>query len=211
LVLHLDAIFAGMWEAIQLAALSFIGATLFGVTIGTFRISPVASLRALGTSYVEFFRSMPITVLFVFLYFGLPDVKVTISAFFCAVLGLALYGGAYIAEAIRSGFNAVPQGEIEAGRAIGLTQGQLLRCIVLPQAVRMVVAPIGNIFVDLMKDTSIAYTISVIEITGAATNLVSRYAKPVETFIAAGAAYLVLTIPLGIYFRRVEIRKAIKR
>ena len=208
---HVDSIVAGMWESIQLAGLSFVGATLFGIVIGVFRISPVASLRAVGTIYVEFFRSMPITVLFVFLYFGLPDVKVSLSAFFCSVLGLGLYGGAYIAEAIRSGVNAIPQGEIEAGRAIGLTQAQLLQCIVLPQAVRMVVAPIGNIFVDLVKDTSIAYTISVIEITGTASNLVSRYAKPVETFIAAGAAYMVLTIPLGIYFRKLESRKAIKR
>lgn len=208
---HLDAILAGMWVTIQLATFSFLGATAFGLLIGIFRISPVPSLRAAGTVYVEVLRSMPITVLLVFFYFGLPDVRLSLSAFTCTVLGLGLYGGAYIAEAIRSGVNAIPDGQIEAGRAIGLTQGQLLQDIVLPQAARTVVAPMGNIFVDLVKNTSIAYTISVVEITGTATNLVSRYAKPVETFIAAGLAYLVLTIPLGIYFRRLESRKGLKR
>ncbi|MGE0751591.1 MAG: amino acid ABC transporter permease [Variibacter sp.] len=174
---HLDAIFVGMWVTIQLAMVSFLGATAFGLLIGIFRISPVPSLRVTGTVYVEVLRSMPITVLMVFFYFG----------------------------------HAIPDGQIEAGRAIGLTQGQLLREIVLPQAARTVVPPIGNIFVDLVKNTSIAYTISVVEITGTANNLVSRYAKPVETFIAAGLAYLLLTIPLGIYFRGLESRKRIKR
>jgi glutamate transport system permease protein len=208
---HIDAIIAGTWVTIQLAIFAFIGAASFGLLIGIFRISPVPSLRVAGTAYVEGLRSMPITVLMVFFYFGLPDVKVSLSAFACAVLALGLYGGAYIAEAIRSGVNAIPAGQIEAGRAIGLTQGQLLRDIVLPQAARTVVAPMGNVFVDLVKNTSIAYTISVVEITGTATNLVSRYAKPVETFVAAGLAYLILTIPLGMYFRNLESRKAIKR
>jgi glutamate transport system permease protein len=201
----------GVLVTVQLAALGFVGATVLGSIIGSLRIGPVPSLRLFATTYIEVFRSLPITVILVFLYFAMPEVGVTLSGFGAAATGLSLYYGAYIAEAIRSGVNAVPAGHIDAARALGLPYGMLLTRVVLPQAVRSVVAPVGNIFVDIAKNTSIAYTITVLEITGRATDLVSRFAEPAAVFLATAVAYLILTVPLGLFFRWLERRTAIKR
>ena len=201
----------GVLVTVQLAALGFLGATVLGAIIGSLRVGPVPSLRFFATTYIEVFRSLPITVILVFLYFAMPEVGVTLSGFAAAATGLSLYYAAYIAEAIRSGVNAIPAGHVDAARALGMQYGMMLTRVVLPQAARNVVAPVGNIFVDIAKNTSIAYTITVLEITGRATDLVSRFAEPAAVFLATAVAYLILTVPLGLFFRRLEQRTAIKR
>lgn len=208
---NLPYLLGGVWVTIQLALLGFIGATTLGVIIGSLRVGPIPSLRLFATTYTEVLRGLPITVILVFLYFAMPEVGVTLSGFTAAAVGLSLYYAAYVAEAIRSGVNAVPAGHIDAARALGLRYGMLLKRIVLPQAVRSVIPPIGNIFIDILKNTSIAYTISVLEITGRATDLVSRFAEPVAVFVATAIAYLILTIPLGMFFRKLEHWTKIKR
>ncbi|MEO7372358.1 MAG: amino acid ABC transporter permease [Terrimesophilobacter sp.] len=208
---HLPFFLGGVLVTVQLALWGFLGASVIGVLVGACRVGPVPSLRVFAALYVEILRSLPITVILVFLYFAMPEVKITLSGFSAAAVGLSLYYAAYIAEAVRSGVNAVPKGHVDAGRALGLNYMLLLRRIVLPQALRNVVPPIGNIFLDVAKNTSIAYTITVLEITGRATDLVSRFAEPTAVFAAAAVAYLVLTIPLGLFFRKLEKRTAILR
>ena len=174
-------------------------------------MSPVPPLRWAGTTYVELVRNCPLTVLFFLFWFGLPNVGVQVPRFPSAVIVLALYTGAFVAEAIRSGINTVSRGQAEAARSLGLTFGQVLGLVVLPQALRTVVAPLGNVFIALIKNSSIAYTISVVELTGQAQTLAIRSADPLPVFAAAAVAYLVLTLPSGFALGALERRLAVKR
>lgn len=206
-----DAFFQGIWTTIQLALASAMGAAVLGLILGVCRISPVPILRAAIVLYVEFVRSLPPPVIMVFLFFALPEVGLTLEAFVAATACFSIYHAAYVVEVIRSGVLGVPRGQIEAARALGLSYRRMLGTVVISQAVRTTVLPLGNIFVDLTKNTSIAYTIAVVEITGTASNLAARLAEPVPLFLAAGAAYLLMTIPLGALFRHVDRKVAIKR
>jgi glutamate transport system permease protein len=124
---------------------------------------------------------------------------------------LAVYTSAFVAEAIRSGINTVAAGQAEAARSLGLTFTQVLGQVVLPQALRSVVAPLGNVFIALIKNSSIAYTISVVELTGQAQTLAIRTAQPLPVFGAAAVAYLLLTLPTGFALGAIERRLAVKR
>lgn len=206
-----DAILRGIYLTIELVVGSFICAALLGLLIAVCRISPLASLRGAAAAYVEILRSIPITVIMVFMYFALPELGIVLSGFVAAVVALSMYHAAYIVEVIRSGVNGVPVGQVEAARALGFSYGRILRSVVLPQSIRGMVLPLGNVFIDLLKRTSVAYTIAVIEITGTATNLAARFAEPVPVFVSAATAYLLLTVPLGVLFRRLDHRVAFKR
>lgn len=187
------------------------GAFAIGVVIAAFRVSPVPPLRWFGATYVELVRNCPLTVLFFLFWFGLPNAGIQFPRFASSVVVLALYTGAFVAEAIRSGINTVATGQAEAARSLGLTFTQVLGQIVLPQALRSVVAPLGNVFIALIKNSSIAYTISVVELTGQAQTLAVRTAQIIPVFAAAAIAYLILTLPSGFAVGWIERRLAIKR
>jgi len=165
---------------------------------------PIAVVRKLCDLYINLVRSTPIPVIFIFLFFALPDVGLRFSAFVCASAGLGLYMASYVAEAVRSGINAVPSGYIEAARALGLDERTVVGRILLPQAIKAVIPTLGNLSVDLIKNTSIAYTISVVELTGTAVQQVTMLAKPIPIFILAVLGYAVLTFPTGAAFRALE-------
>ena len=129
------------------------------------RVSPIPPLRGLATFYVEVFRNTPLTVVFFFMIFGLPQIDFVVGFFTGAVLSLGLYTAAFVCEAMRSGINAVSPGQAEAARAIGLTFGQSLREVVLPQAFRTVIPPLGNVFIAMVKNTSIAAGFAVSELS----------------------------------------------
>ena len=156
-------------------------------------------------------RNCPLTVLFFLFWFGLPNAGVQFPRFASAVIVLAVYTGAFVAEAIRSGINTVGAGQAEAARSLGLTFTQVLGEVVLPQALRAVVAPLGNVFIALIKNSSIAYTISVVELTGQAQTLAIRTTEVLPVFGAAAVGYLVLTLPSGFAVGWLERKVAIKR
>lgn len=174
-------------------------------------MSPIPPLRLFGTVWVETFRNTPLTVLMVLFFFGFPKIGIRYAAFPSAVTVLTVYTSAFIAETIRAGFNAVAAGQAEAARSIGLTFAQTLRIVVLPQAFRTVVAPIGSLFIALTKNSSIASVISVFELTKIADNLNTETAQSIPVFLGAAVAYLLLTIPSGFAFGFLERRVAIKR
>jgi glutamate transport system permease protein len=179
--------------------------------VAAFRVSPAPPLRIAGAWYVEVFRNIPLPVLFAVFFFGFPKIGVLYSPFTSAIIVLSVYTGAFLAETVRSGINTVARGQAEAARAIGLTFPQTLRIVILPQALRTVVAPVGNIFIALIKNSSIAFTISVAELTGVADQLQTVTARPVEVFLGAAVGYLILTLPSGAVFAAIEQRVAIKR
>ncbi|MBB3086462.1 amino acid ABC transporter permease [Geodermatophilus sabuli] len=206
-----------MWRAflttLSLAVTSGICALVLGTVLVGMRVSPVTPLRGLATFYVEVFRNTPLTVVFFFLFFGVVYIDVQFpSRFVTAVTALSLYTAAFVAEALRSGINSVPPGQAEAARALGLDFGQTLRSIVLPQAFRTVVPPLGNVWIALAKNTSIAAGFAVTDLTAALQRLANANAdKLLAVFAAIVAAYLLITLPSAWLIRVVENRVAIVR
>ena len=208
---NLDLYWEGLHTTVSLTLWSFVLAFGIGVVVAAFRVSPVPPLRWAGGLYVETVRNTPLPVLFVLFFFGLPKAGVIYSPFVSAVVVLGGYTGAFVAETVRAGLNAVGVGQVEAARSLGLRFTQVLGDVVLPQALRTVVAPLGSIFIALTKNSSIAYTISVVELTGVADRLNNDTARPIPVFLGAAVAYLILTFPSGLLVGVVERRTAIHR
>jgi glutamate transport system permease protein len=201
----------GMGVTIELTVLSFAMAFVLGVALTVMAVGPLAPLRWFAAVYVEIMRMTPLLALLLLFVFGLPKLGFMYSLVTSSVLVLGFYTAAWIAEVLRAGVNAVPAGQIEAARSIGMTFAQVLANVVLPQAVRTVIPPLGNLFVNQIKASSIAAAIGVFDITYTAQRINFETAQAVPTFAAAMFAYLVLTIPLGLYMRRLERKLVVAR
>lgn len=184
---------------------------LIGLIVAAFRVSPIPPLRVAGATYVELFRNTPLTALMLLTFFGLPEVGFPPQYYRFAILALSLYTGAFISEAIRSGINSVGRGQTEAARALGLGFVQVLTIVVLPQALRTVVPPIANLFIALTKNSSVAYVISVTELTGVTRIIANETALPLTAYAGGAIGYLILTVPAGLLFGVLERRVAIAR
>ncbi|SNS91773.1 amino acid ABC transporter membrane protein 1, PAAT family [Geodermatophilus pulveris] len=206
--LFVDAFLA----TLGLSLLAGLLALVLGTLLAAMRVSPVPPLRGLATFYVETFRNTPLTVVFFFLIFGLPQIDFVIGFFSGAVLSVGLYTAAFVCEAVRSGINAVAAGQAEAARALGLTFGQSLREVVLPQAFRTVVPPLGNVLIAMVKNTSIAAGFSVSELSSLLPRLVNADAGDL-TLVLVGVVvgYMVITLPSALAVNRIERRVAILR
>jgi glutamate transport system permease protein len=229
LVDRFDVFASGFWLTLQICILSGIGALLIGTVVAVLRISPVPPLRAVGTAYVTVFRNVPLTVVLFFAAFGLPalgsnarflavpglDAVFTrlgtdLPYFRFAVLGLSLYTGAFVCEALRSGVNAVAAGQAEAARAIGLTFTQNLRYVILPQAWKAAVVPLGSVIIAMIKNSALAGFFGVVgDLSQTADSLVSAEGLPlIPVFVGISIGYLIMTVPLGILLDRIERRAA---
>ena len=208
---HLGEFAAGVRATLWLSVTSFALALLLGFVVATMRVSPVAPLRAAGLVYVETFRNIPLTAFFALAVFGLPKVGVPFTFYQFAVTVLGVYTGAFVAEAVRSGINTVAAGQAEAARSIGLTFGQTLGHVVLPQALRTVVQPIGSLFIALAKNSAIASLFGVVELTSTFDSLTEREAATLPLLAGTAVAYLCITIPAGLLTGVVERRVAFKR
>ncbi len=208
---NLDIFLQGMRRTLELSVLSFVLAMVLGLVVAAFRVSPVPLLRGASATYIELIRNTPLLVLMFLVVFGLPSVGLTLSFYTSAILVLSAYTGTFVAETIRSGINAVSRGQVEAARAIGLTFPQLLRLVVLPQALRTVVGPLGGIFIALLKNSSLAVVIAVPELTSAAEQVGTATARFIPAYLGAAAAYLLLTVPSGFATTWLERKVAVRR
>jgi glutamate transport system permease protein len=208
---HLDVFGSGLWITLQLTALSYLLALGVGVVVATMRVCPAAPLRAAGLVYVETVRNTPPLVLILLFVYGLPKTGVKYSLFVSAVVVLGGYTGTFVAEALRSGISAVPLGQAEAARSLGMTFGTTLRHVVLPQAIRTVIPPLGQLLSALVRNTSLAAPIGLLELTARAGQLNTSEPDPVWIYFAAAATYMIVTLPLGALTRLVERRVAVAR
>lgn len=208
---NFDSFVLGFRNTVALALTSFVGALAIGLVIASFRVSPVPPLRVAGAIYVETIRNIPPLVLIFVFFFGFPTIGIIYPPFTSAVICLAIYTGSFIAEAVRAGINTVARGQAEAARAIGMTFTQTLGTVVMPQALRSVVPPLGNLFIALAKNTSLASTISVFELTFISKRLITDTAQGLLVFFGTALAYLCLTLPAGWLVGRIERKLAIKR
>lgn len=202
---NLDVFVKGFTTTVSLTLLAAVGALLLGTLIAAMRVSPVPPLRWLGTAYVTLVRNTPLTVVFFLVVFGLPEVDVLLPFYRFAVIALSIYTAAFVAEAVRSGINSVAAGQAEASRSVGMTFGQTLRLVVLPQAFANIIPPLASIFIALLKNTSIAFAFGVFEGTQAMQQLVNANGADVIAIIMAAALiYLLLALVASALFTLLE-------
>ncbi|AKU16603.1 amino acid ABC transporter permease [Luteipulveratus mongoliensis] len=217
-------VWSAFWMTIKLTVLAAIGSLVIGTLVAVLRLSPVPMLRFLGTSYVNVFRNTPLTliilscnlVLWAKLGVTLADDKdpkfFDINNFRLALVGLTIYHASYVCEALRSGVNTIPLGQAEAARSIGLTFRQSLREVVLPQAFRGSVVPLGNTLIALTKNTTVAVTIGVAEMAAVLAKVTEDDpGKLNQAFFVSAALFVLLTLPVGLLIGRLGKRLAVKR
>jgi glutamate transport system permease protein len=200
-------ILEAFWVTIQLTVLSAVGALILGTVVAGLRVSPVPVARWVGTAYVTVFRNTPLTLIIVFMSLGLyttmgwrlagegPD-SLAQNNFRFAVIGLSIYTAAFVCESLRAGINTVPMGQSEAGRSLGFGFLQNLRLVVLPQAFRSVIAPLGSVLIALTKNSAIG--------VAEAATLMAEMTETEAAVLAIGAifalGFVILTLPTGLFF-----------
>lgn len=208
---NVEPLLRGLLTTVWMAALAAVGSLVLGIVITALRVSPIPVLRGVAFAYVQLFLNVPLLALLVLFVFALPDAGLLMPLPTTALVVLIIYEAAYVAEAVRSGINTVAMGQAEAARALGLTFRQSLTSVILPQALRAVVQPVGNVMIALVMNTSLFAAIGVVELTAAAnkTNLV--HAQPIPIFVGAGLAYMALALLVGTGTGWLERRVAILR
>ncbi|MBO1305445.1 amino acid ABC transporter substrate-binding protein/permease [Enterococcus sp. 669A] len=187
------ALLEGLWKTIVLALVSFALAIVLGVIFGLFRVSPVRGLRIFAGLYIDVIRGIPMMVLAFFIFFGLPGMTgIIIPDFAAGIITLTLNASAYIAEIVRGGINAVPIGQMEASRSLGLSYNKTMQKIVLPQAVKIMIPSFINQFVISLKDTTIISAIGVVELLQTGKIIVARTTQSSYVYLIIAVMYLVL-------------------
>ena len=207
------------WVTVQLTFWSALGSLLWGTLLAAMRVGPVPLMRGFGTAYVTVVRNIPLTVIIVFTSLGLFQTlgislgadRFTTINFRLAVLGLIAYTSAFVCEALRSGINTVPLGQVEAARAIGLSFPQILRIIVLPQAFRSVVGPLANVLIALTKNTTVAAAIGVAEAALLMREMIENEAQLILVSAIFAFGFICLTLPTGLLLGRLARKVAVKR
>jgi His/Glu/Gln/Arg/opine family amino acid ABC transporter permease subunit len=209
---------SGLITTVELSALAWLLAVVLGVVSGAFRTVRFWPLRALATGYVEFFRNVPLLVWMFFWYFGVPPFLPEGARewlyghgleFWAGVFALGVYSGARFSEVLRSGIQAIPRTQLEASVASGLTTFQAYRYVILPVALRLIIPPGTSESLNLLKNSSLALTISVAEVTFQTRQIETYTAKAIEAFTAGTLIYLVLCVSLASVMGWVERRTAI--
>jgi polar amino acid transport system permease protein len=210
-----EVLTTGLKNTLIYTVLAFCFGFVFGVIIALMRLSSVRVYRVLGGAYVELFRGLPSLLVLFLVALGIPRAFPGFQfpgGFYGQVtVGLGLTAAAYMAETIRAGIQAVPKGQVEAARTLGMSPGRTLRTIVLPQAFRIVIPPLTNEIILLVKDSSLVYvlgvTLSQYELTKFSQSKVVEFASSTP-LVVGGLLYLVITLPLSQLVRRLEIRHA---
>lgn len=210
---------AAFWVNIQLAFWAGLASLVLGTILAVMRISPIASLRWFGTAYVNIFRNTPLTIIMVFAVLGLwGQLQINLSSdftlnfFLLAVVALSVYHAAFVCEAIRSGVNTVPLGQAEAARSIGLSFLPAAWLIILPQAFRGAVVPLGNVLIALVKNTTVAAAASVAEASGVMKTLIEfRPDVMTQIFLVFALGFVVIVIPIGLLTTWASKKLAVSR
>lgn len=202
----------GFTVTLRLTAYSGAIALVLGLLLAALRIAPFRSLRAFAALWVELLRNTPLTLVFFFMVLVAPQFGVLPPlGFWTAVICLSLYTSAFVAEAVRSGVNSVGVGQAEAARSIGLTFGQTLGEVVIPQAVRSTIPPLINVIIALAKNTSVAAGFAVVELVGTGRRLSTANAGDPLVLVGVAVFYLLLTIPSGLLASALERKVAFSR
>ncbi|GLW12654.1 glutamate transport system permease protein GluC [Microtetraspora sp. NBRC 13810] len=219
LLLEGDTILVAFWMTVRLAVVSAVGSLLLGTALTAMRVSPFPVLRSAAGTYVSVARNTPLTLVLLFTGLGVgANLGVELSDdlatnnFWLAVIGLTAYTSAFVCEALRSGINTVPVGQAEAARSLGLGFLGTLRLIILPQAFRAVIAPLGSILIALTKNTTIALVVGVAEASVRMRELIETHGDQViQIFFGFALGFVLLCLPMGLAFGRLSRRLVVAR
>ncbi len=189
---------AAAWLTLRIAAIGILFSIITGLVCSLLQYYRVPVLKQLASAYIELSRNTPLLVQLFFLYFGLPKLDITINSEACAIIGLTFLGGSYMAEALRSGFESVAKGQIEAGLSIGLEHRQIIRYIILPQALSVSVPAICANIIFLIKETSVFSVVALADLMYVAKDLIGLYYKTDESLLLLVIAYLVILLPISL-------------
>jgi polar amino acid transport system permease protein len=196
---------SGIWATLSISIISIVISVLVGIAVALAALSRQKALRGFNQVYVETFRSVPLLVLLLWVYYGLPVVAgIQFGVFAAGVISLALSDSAFEAEIFRAGIQSIPKGQWEAGRSIGLTSWQVMRLIVLPQAIRRILPALGNQFVYVLKMSSLISVIGYQELTRRANELTLVEYRPLEIYTLLVLEYLLLILAVSWLVRRLE-------
>jgi len=185
------------WVTILLSVLTAVLGLICGMLGTSARLSRLALFRFIGAAYVSVFRGTPALIQLFILYFGGPQIGIQLDAFEAGVIGLGLNIGAYMTETMRGAIIAIDKGQIEAARTVGLSRFQTMRYVVLPQAMRLMIRPLGVNINALIKGTALVASISVVELTYTAQRYIGSTYKPFEMFLIAGVLYMIIIYITG--------------
>ncbi len=210
---NLDLFWSGYLRSLGICLWGMFGSLLLGTVIAAFRVSPLPTLRGFGAGWVTLIRNCPLTVVLFFFAFGMPEIGINASYYLFSVSALIIYTSAFVCEAIRSGINSVPSGQAEAARAIGLTFTQSLSQVVMPQAFRTSVPPVGSVIIAMFKNSAVAGAFGVgQDLFSVGKNLSSAQGyDAIVIFTGVAIGYLCITLPAGFLLSVIERRVAINR
>lgn len=194
----------GAVTTLWLTAVSIIGGLILGFILALMKLSKSRLLSTPASAYIWLFRGTPLLVQLIVIYTGLPQLGIKLSVVESALIGLTLNEAAYLAEIVRSGISAVSEGQVRAARALGMRESQIMRYIVLPQALRIIVPPLGNSVNGLLKTTSVTSVISMEELLRRTQVLIQEHFMVLELFAVAAIYYLAMTTAWEFIQRRIE-------
>lgn len=197
----------GLWMTLKISVVALVFSMLLGLVAGLGRVSRNPAAYGLATTYVELIRGTPLLVQIFIFYFFIGTV-LKLSAFTAGVAALAVFTGAYVAEIVRSGIEAIPKGQMEAARSLGMSVPQAMRHVILPQAFKKTLPPLAGQFINLIKDSSLVSVMALTDLTKAGREVVASTFSPFEVWFTVAAMYLVLTGTLSWCVRRLEKRLA---
>ncbi|MGG3574617.1 amino acid ABC transporter permease [Bacillus gobiensis] len=195
---NMDMYLEGFKFTVLSSIIALISSFILGTLIAVFRIAPFKILNWVGTVYVEILRNIPVLLIAFFIFIGLPAIGIRFDGFTAGTIALSIYTSAFIAEAIRAGISSVPKGQMEAARATGLTYTESMRYIILPQAIKIVIPPLGNQFINLVKNSSILGLLAGWDLMYHGDLVSSNTYVVFDVYIFVAMFYLLLTIPLSL-------------
>lgn len=179
-----------------------------GLAFALLEVAPNKFGRAVAHVYIEIFRNIPLLVITMIFYLVVPQIWFKVSGFAAGTIGLTLYTSAFIAETVRAGINSVGDGQMEGARSNGMTYTQAMRYVILPQALKIVIPPLGNQFINLIKNSSVLAFVAGFDLMYQADVIAFSSFETINTYIVVGLFYLVLTLPLSYYMRHLEKKLA---
>jgi polar amino acid transport system permease protein len=199
-ILDIDIIFRtlpillkGSVMTVELTCITLVVGTVIGIVFALMRLSSNIVLSQISNFYTWIIRGTPMLLQLFFFYYGLPSAGIRLTPFQAAVIGLGLNSGAYMAEIIRGGIISIDKGQFEAAKALGFSYSETMRRIILPQTFKVIIPPVGNEFITILKDTSLVSTIAMVELMRSAQQMYASTFKPIEIFFTAAILYLVMT------------------
>lgn len=206
LTTYSDVLIDGFLNTLYSSIIALFFSLIIGTLMAILQLSKTKWIKVLANAYVEFFKNIPLLIIVMFFYVVVPLYWFSIDGFTAGTIGLTIYTSAFIAETVRAGIMGVPKGQTEAGLSTGLTQNETMRYIILPQAFKIVIPPLGNQFINLVKNSSVLAMVTGLDLMYQGDLIASETFNTFDTYILIGLIYLIITLPLTYLMSYIERR-----